>query len=108
MLPNRAKHLILSSNTKLITNPKSIAGAFNDYFVHIGPSLSKQTPETNSLFTNFSNVQSLNSLLITETEIGEIPKIILDLMVTNLKVLKVFRSLFQKKILKCYQLLSPS
>ena len=48
--------LILSSNIKLVTNVKSIAGAFNDYFVHVGSSLSKQTPETNSLFTNFSNV----------------------------------------------------
>ena len=105
MVPNHAKHLILSSNIKLVTNVKSIAGAFNDYFVDVGSSLSKQTPET-LFFTNFSNVRSLNSLLITESEIDEITKIIFN----GYKTVgpKVFRSLFQKKILKCYQLLSPS
>ena len=46
MVPNHAKHLILSSNIKLVTNVKSIAGAFNGYFVDVGSSLSKQTPET--------------------------------------------------------------
>ena len=50
---NRRNQNFISYNGKLITNRKSNADAFKNYFINVGPSLCKQIPKTNSLFPDF-------------------------------------------------------
>lgn len=73
---NRRNPNFILSDGKLITNRRSNADVFNNYFNNIDPSLSKQIPKTNSFLSDFLINQSLNFLLLEETDEVEIEKII--------------------------------
>ena len=73
---NRRNPNFILSDGKLITNRRSNADVFNNYFNNIDPSLSKQVPKTNSFFSDFLINQSLNFLFLEETDEVEIEKII--------------------------------
>lgn len=66
-------------NNTVLTDSKSIANAFNNYFSTIGPNLAANIPNVNMSFYNFlSNLSSpqLNSFYLSPTNPAEIEQII--------------------------------
>ena len=55
---------IIAVKGKDVTNPKNITNVFNNFFINIGPSLAKTTPQSNKNFKNFLNNSSLNSFVL--------------------------------------------
>ena len=58
----------------LINNTESfdedlIASSFNDYFVHVGPNLSKSIPNEAKCFTEYLNQSNKNNNIFSETEL---------------------------------------
>ena len=60
---------------KDITNPTVIANAFNNFFINIGPSLSKTILDSSKPFENFLKNSSLNSFLLKATSEDEVHKL---------------------------------
>ena len=58
----------------LINNTESfdedlIASSFNDYFVHVGPNLSKSIPNEAKCFTEYLNQSNKDNNILSETEL---------------------------------------
>ena len=66
----------LTVNGQTISNATTISNIFNNYFIDIGPSLSKNIPSCNFDFSSYLANQQLNSCLIQPTNVTEINKII--------------------------------
>ena len=64
-------HSFLHNNVN-ITNPESIANAFNDYFVNVGINLASKIPCTNTKFTQFLKRSYPNSFVFYPTDNYEI------------------------------------
>ena len=58
---------IVKVKGKDITNPIEIANAFNNFFINIGPNLSKTILDSSKPFKNFLKNSSLNSFLLKAT-----------------------------------------
>ena len=67
---------IVKVRGKDITNPKVIANAFKNFFINIGPSLSKTILDSSKPFKNFLKNSSLNSFLLKATSENEVHKLI--------------------------------
>ena len=63
-------------NNNLITDPKSIAGGFNNYFVNIGPTLASKIPENNLPHRQFLPDSIEPSLFLKPTNKLEITNVI--------------------------------
>ena len=69
----------IKGNNTLLTDPKTIANAFNNYFSTVGPNLAANIPTVNTSFHNFlSNARNpqLNSFYLNPTNSVEIEQII--------------------------------
>ena len=63
-------------NNNLITDPKSIADGFNNYFVNIGPTLASKIPENNLSHRQFLPDSIEPSLFLKPTNESEIKNVI--------------------------------
>ena len=70
---------IVKVRGKDITNPKVIANAFKNFFINIGPSLSKTILDSSKPFKNFLKNSSLNSFLLKATSEDGVHKLISQL-----------------------------
>ena len=59
---------------KDITNPLEIANAFNNFFMNVGPNLSKTILDSSKPCKNFLKNSSLNSFLLKATNEDEVHK----------------------------------
>ena len=75
-------HSFLHNNVN-ITNPESIANAFNDYFVNVGINLASKIPCTNTKFTQFLKGSYTNSFVFYPTN--------------NYKILSILRNINPNK-----------
>ena len=77
---NRKKGLKIHNkfmhNNNLITDPKSIADGFNNYFVNIGPTLASKIPENNLSHRQFLPDSIEPSLFLKPTNELEIKNVI--------------------------------
>ena len=64
---SKAHPNIVKVKGKDITNPIEIANAFNNFFINIGPNLSKTILDSSKPFKNFLKNSSLNSFLLKAT-----------------------------------------
>ena len=80
---NKSKCSKLSSefshNGSILNDKKSIANAFNDYFVNIGPTLASKIPQLGIDYRNFMPQQNNMSFFLCPAEELEVKKIILQL-----------------------------
>ena len=80
---NKSKCSKLSSefshNGSILNDKKSIANAFNDYFVNIGPTLTSKIPQLGIDYRNFMPQQNNMSFFLCPAEELEVKKIILQL-----------------------------
>ena len=80
---NKSKCSKLSSeflhNGSILNDKKSIANAFNDYFVNIGPTLASKIPQLGIDYRNFMPQQNDMSFFLCPAEELEVKKIILQL-----------------------------
>ena len=80
---NKSKYSKLSSefshNGSILNDKKSIANAFNDYFVNIGPTLASKIPKLGTAYRNFMPQQNNMSFFLCPAEELEVKKIILQL-----------------------------
>ena len=76
---SKAHPNIVKVKGKDITNPIEIANAFNNFFINIGPNLSKTILESSKPFKNFLKNSSLNSFLVKPTSEDEVNKLISQL-----------------------------
>ena len=80
---NKSKCSKLSSefshNGSILNDKKSIANAFNDYFVNIGPTLASKISQLGIDYRNFMPQQNNMSFLLCPAEELEVKKIILQL-----------------------------
>ena len=80
---NKSKCSKLSSefshNGSNLNDKKSIANAFNDYFVNIGPTLASKIPQLGIDYRNFMPQQNTMSFFLCPAEELEVKKIILQL-----------------------------
>ena len=67
-----------------ITNPTEIANAFNNFFINIGPNLSKTILDSNKPFKNFLKNCSLDSFLLKGTSEDEVHQLISQLNKGNI------------------------
>ena len=80
IISKRKVHLnIVKLKGKDITNPTKIANAFNNFFINIGPNLSKTILDSSKPFKNFLKDSSLNSFLLKATSEDEVHKLISQL-----------------------------
>ena len=80
IISKRKVHLnIVKLKGKDITNPTKIANAFNNFFINIGPNLSKTILDSSKPFKNFLKNNSLNSFLLKATSEDEVHKLICQL-----------------------------
>ena len=80
IISKRKVHLnIVKLKGKDITNPTKIANAFNNFFINIGPNLSKTILDSSKPFKNFLKNSSLNSFLLKATSEDEVHKLISQL-----------------------------
>ena len=76
---SKAHPNIVKVKGKDITNPIEIANAFNNFFINIGPNLSKTILDSSKPFKNFLKDSSLNSFLLKATSEDEVHKLISQL-----------------------------
>ena len=80
---NKSKCSKISSefyrNGSILNDKISIANAFNDYFVNIGPTLASQIPGLSINYRNFMPEQNKMSFFLSPTEESEVKKIIAEL-----------------------------
>ena len=76
---SKAHPNIVKVKGKDITNPIEIANAFNNFFINIGPNLSKTILDSSKPFKNFLKNSSLNSFLLKATSEDEVHKLISQL-----------------------------
>ena len=62
-----------------ITNLTEIANAFNNFFINIGPNLSKTILDSNEPFKNFLKNSSLNSFALKAASGDEVHKLVSQL-----------------------------
>ena len=63
-------------NNKVITDPKTIADGFNNYFVNIGPTLASKIPDNNVSHRQFLSDSIKPSLFLKPTNETEIKQVI--------------------------------
>ena len=71
---NSSKHC-QKKKGKDITNAIEIANGFNNFFINIGPNLSKTILDSSKPFKNFLKNSSLNSFLLKATSEDEVHKL---------------------------------
>ena len=80
---NKSKCSKISSefyrNGSILNDKISIANAFNDYFVNIGPTLASQIPDLGINYRKFMPEQNKMSFFLSPTEESEVKKIIAEL-----------------------------
>ena len=72
---NRICPNIVKVKGNYITNPTEIANAFNNFFINIGPNLTKTILDSSKPFKNFLKNRSLNSFLLKATSEDEVHKL---------------------------------
>ena len=72
---NRTCPNIVKVKGNYITNPTEIANAFNNFFINIGPNLTKTILDSSKPFKNFLKNRSLNSFLLKATSEDEVHKL---------------------------------
>ena len=76
---NRICPNIVKVKGTYITNPTEIANAFNNFFINIGPNLTKTILDSSKPFKNFLKNSSLNSFLLKATSEDGVHKLISQL-----------------------------
>ena len=66
-------------NGSILNDKISIANAFNDYFVNIGPTLASKIPDLGMNYRKFMPEQNEMSFFLSPTEESEVKKIIAEL-----------------------------
>ena len=72
-------NIVKKKKGKDITNAIEIANGFNNFFINIGPNLSKTILDSSKPFKNFLKNSSLNSFLLKATSEDEVHKLICQL-----------------------------
>jgi len=69
----------LVCNSKVVTDPKSIANKFNDYFTHVGPNLAEKIPTISGSHLDYMKNNVINTMFLKPVTTYEIKNIILEL-----------------------------
>ena len=96
----------LQSNGEIITDQKRVADKFNDFFINIGPDLSKQIPKSDIDFNEFLKNPSDTNMFLSPTDSIEIESLIqnldesksTDIYDTSIKLLKMASSFLSDPI----------
>ena len=76
---HKTSDIFLNDNGKILTNQKSVANKFNDYFINVADNLSKKIDKPSTKFQDYLKNPNEHSFYLSETTQHEVEDLIMDL-----------------------------
>ena len=76
---NVKNHILLSEKRLIISNKKTVANKFNDYFINVAQSLLKDLGESNNEFQDYLKNPNNHSFFLKEIDSEKVHKLLLKI-----------------------------